>query len=530
MSGLFLAAGLLLWLGQWATHARYLQKWDSAQYALALLTFDVRVHQPHPPGYPAYVAAGYLGQMLMGGDPNLGYLLVNWLLLGAAAWATYLLGRAWGGPLAGAVAALLFLASPLTIYYGSVLLSYPAGACWFTWLGWAAWRVAKEEDPRWWWPFLLAAIGGAFRLPSLILALPLLAWIWWRLPLKGKVGGPLVLLGVMLLAYWPVFHASGGFPGWQEALRTEGVKHETRFSRFDTAPLKELRDNWLAMRDFFWQSYLLPIPVLLLLLLIPLAKRLPGYTLDTPKLPFAFLLWWVLPGVLFYLVVHVNLVGIFLDYSPSVALVIAFGVARFTGQRVVPAGLFLLLMVNLLLWQFSTAALRLNPKRVGVADVPGSPQLELTDRLMEVHIHDIPAVAPSANSILLMGETFKQDGYYLPNHRVIWDKYLLRASGPPEEPILTMQRHTLEPWVLPGRRLDDGKTMRYLAFPPDTWWLITTGDALGALDPEQQSLAEPVSERSEGAVVRLPVAEFSGLVAITAGGWQLVATPPDFAR
>jgi hypothetical protein len=246
-----------------------------------------------------------------------------------------------------------------------------------------------------------------------------------------------------------------------------------------------------------------------------------GGATDLPRLPFAFLLWWVLPAVLFYLFVHVNLVGIFLDFAPSVALVIGCGVTRFTGQRDIPAGLFLLIMVPLLLWRFSTA----DPRTT-----PGSEQILLTDRLMEVHINDIPAVAPSANSILLVGETFKQDGYYLPNHRVIWDKYLLRASGPPEEPILTMQRHTLEPWVLPGERLDNGKTVRYLAFPLDTWWLITTGDALAALDPAQQSLAESISDRSEGAVVRLQVSEYSGFIAITGGGWQLVVGPPDFAQ
>lgn len=512
-----LALAIALLFAPFADGSRYLARWDSAQYALALDHYDVRDHQPHPPGYPAYVGAAKLLRPVAGGDANRTYLLLNLLLTAGAAWALYLLGRAWGGPLAGATATLCYLASPLTLYYSAVALSYPAGACWFTWLGWAVWRVRHEDDPRWWWPFAIAGIGGAFRLPSLILGLPLLLYLLLHLPWRARFGGLLLLALVPLAAYWPVWQASGGFSEWLAAVRSEGVKHEVRLARFDYAPVAEFRANWQAMAQFFWQGYLLPVPVLLVAALAVLARRMPALVNELPRLPFAFLLWWVLPGVLFYLIIHVNFAGVFLDYSPAVALVLGFGSTRVTGQRPVMALVFTGLMVALLVGRYWTADRSTDLSR---------PLLKAVDELMTIHVQDIPAAAPPAQTLILTGETFKQDAYYLPGYRIVWDKYLLRVSSPVAQPILTMQGHRLEPWVLPGERREDGITRRYLALPEGTRWMIVTHEVLGALDPAQQPLAEPVSERSAEVLARIPVEDFTGLIAVAGYGWQLVPENP----
>ena len=40
--------------------ARSLEDIDSINFALGLRQFDVALHQPHPPGYPVYIALGRL--------------------------------------------------------------------------------------------------------------------------------------------------------------------------------------------------------------------------------------------------------------------------------------------------------------------------------------------------------------------------------------------------------------------------------------------------------------------------------------
>ena len=42
------------------TRTPALDEWDSVQFALGVGDFDLWKHQPHPPGYPLYIAAGWV--------------------------------------------------------------------------------------------------------------------------------------------------------------------------------------------------------------------------------------------------------------------------------------------------------------------------------------------------------------------------------------------------------------------------------------------------------------------------------------
>ena len=57
----FLLAAALYFL----TRSPALDEWDSVQFAMgATRGFNLFAHQPHPPGYPLYVFAGWLGTRL----------------------------------------------------------------------------------------------------------------------------------------------------------------------------------------------------------------------------------------------------------------------------------------------------------------------------------------------------------------------------------------------------------------------------------------------------------------------------------
>src|SRR5262249_24352061 len=66
-------AGGLVALTLWSRlpyRARLLPTWDSVQFALALVDYDVTRHQPHPPGYILFVAAGRMLARLTGAPPE----------------------------------------------------------------------------------------------------------------------------------------------------------------------------------------------------------------------------------------------------------------------------------------------------------------------------------------------------------------------------------------------------------------------------------------------------------------------------
>jgi Protein O-mannosyl-transferase TMEM260-like len=106
----------LLFLGLAAifamTRSRWLDDWDSVNFALALDSFDLLKHQPHPPGYRLYVAAGKLVHLLIPSHAAVLTLVSSLSGAAVAAMVFMLLGRFvdWGVALVAAIAMAL---SPL---------------------------------------------------------------------------------------------------------------------------------------------------------------------------------------------------------------------------------------------------------------------------------------------------------------------------------------------------------------------------------------------------------------------------------
>jgi hypothetical protein len=113
-----------------AGHARHLadapDSIDAANFVLGVRSFDVTQHQPHPPGYPVYIALGRIVQWLAPEGPS-GYatsvpearaLSLLGLLFGAVAvlpltWLFRFLDRPLASPAQALSAASVVLACPL---------------------------------------------------------------------------------------------------------------------------------------------------------------------------------------------------------------------------------------------------------------------------------------------------------------------------------------------------------------------------------------------------------------------------------
>ena len=108
----------LLFLGLAAifamTRSRWLDDWDSVNFALALDSFDLLKHQPHPPGYPLYVAAGKLVHLVVAGHAA-ALTLVSSLSGAAVAAMVFMLLRRFVDWAVALVAAIAMALSPLLL-------------------------------------------------------------------------------------------------------------------------------------------------------------------------------------------------------------------------------------------------------------------------------------------------------------------------------------------------------------------------------------------------------------------------------
>lgn len=105
---LFLALAAIFAL----TRSHWLDEWDSVNFALALDDFDVAKHQPHPPGYAIYVAAGKLVHLVIG-DPAAALTLVSALAGASVAAMFYVLLRRQSAWPVALCATILMALSPL---------------------------------------------------------------------------------------------------------------------------------------------------------------------------------------------------------------------------------------------------------------------------------------------------------------------------------------------------------------------------------------------------------------------------------
>jgi len=98
-------------------------EWDEVLFLRALERYDVGAHSPHPPGYPLYVAAGKLLDLLLG-NPLIALQLVSVLSAGAAVALLWVLARRLGLDTAQATAAAAVLAlTPAFVFNANVGLS-----------------------------------------------------------------------------------------------------------------------------------------------------------------------------------------------------------------------------------------------------------------------------------------------------------------------------------------------------------------------------------------------------------------------
>ena len=238
------AAGVLA-LVFLALHAPFLpvslEDLDSLNFALGLRDFDVARHQPHPPGYPVFIAAGKITNRVFHEEVR---------ALSALAVITGALS----------IPALVFLFGYLDPSVGSrrwailgAALSASAPLYWFTALrplsdmpglaaalGVQALIVRASGLQRLGLSALLAGLAAGIRSQVAWLTLPLLLWAIARRPAAERARACVMVLGGSLAGgliwFVPLLVASGGPAAYLQALANQGTEDLTGVTMLWTRP------------------------------------------------------------------------------------------------------------------------------------------------------------------------------------------------------------------------------------------------------------------------------------------------------
>lgn len=413
--------------------SRYLFAWDSANFALGLDDYNVAAHQPHPPGYPLYVAAAWLARGALG-EANAAFVALSVAASVAAAILT--LGLAWRllGGRGAAVAAALFFTSPSVWGHGLVAYPYAFLALVAAATAWTALETRWGRRDLSLLGAIVLGVGAGFR-PDVV---PLLGPVWLfgalaRGPRAVALGGAGLALGVLAWLV-PMVERSGGWQAYLDA----GVV----YGAYWTVPTESLpafvagvRRNLATLLPYLVQT---SGPLLALLLVYGLGRVLAPPMLRARPL-LALLPLWVVPPLAFYSLVHVGNLGYLLTVAPAFAILGAAAAEALAADLAGPlherrrasallagiAGLAGLSSAALFLFLSGPVSLR------EVRDVDA----ELAGSLAIIRGY------PRASSLVVAFDRYRQYEYYLPRRarqeRVLSALSLLGAS--PDAPRITVQ-------------------------------------------------------------------------------------------
>src|SRR5512145_1462179 len=179
--------------------SKLLYHWDSINFALGMEHYDVRLHQPHPPGYLLYVLLGRFLQIFFR-DANTSLVVISLIFSGLTVAVVYALARRLFDLPTALIAGLFTLTSPAVWFYGEVGLTYILETFFVTAIALACLQALRGERRTVYVAAILLGLAGGIRQTTLVLMLPLLAFVLLRWGWRERILGALAL-GIAVLAW-----------------------------------------------------------------------------------------------------------------------------------------------------------------------------------------------------------------------------------------------------------------------------------------------------------------------------------------
>ena len=293
--------------------ATILNNHDAVNYALALDHFDMRSHQPHPPGYLLYTLLGRVFDAIFH-DHLAALLWFSIVFSGLAIVAVYLAGRAIFNRRVGIAASLLLAVSPTFWLWGEFATPYTADLFASAIVGWLCYRVLTSSGQAIaYTTALILGLVGAFRPQTFVFLFPLFLYALYRRSWKTVVAVVVLAGGVFAAFFVPSVIVSGGPAAFIRSMRTtvpifwsrETMVRSTELARYVKNVDRILRYMFRVMGELL-------VPFVLL----GCVTR-PNWLRFWRNLRLRFLIIWAAPTWLVYLLIWPgNLGTIFVCITP----------------------------------------------------------------------------------------------------------------------------------------------------------------------------------------------------------------------
>ena len=387
--------------------ATTLWSWDSVLYARALergfhVDWVLADQRPHAPGYLFYVLTAGLFRGALG-DSNAALVTVSALASALGTAGLFLFARQLVRTWIALLAACAYAVAPLVWTYSEIAFPYSVLGALSLGLAALFWNVRGHRLRAIIEASIAFGLAAGFRQDLLFLLGPL--WLWTvgtRGPRVTAMAGA-VVVATSLTWLVPTALLSDGPADYLDALQTQAVSVSERYSAI-VQGLPAFTDNLQSTAyALLWGGF----GAVLLGGAIAVWLFLGG---ARPGGPFTrFLAIWVLPGLLFYVIVHIGDWGYVSSLLPAIYLILAVLV-----ERAVVAG-----QIPSLRWRAVGAALALGPALLFLVgtDRFSAAAVRAHDSAITERTAYVRANFPASETIILAREDFLTTRYYLSEYR-----------------------------------------------------------------------------------------------------------------
>jgi hypothetical protein len=222
--------GVLLAIVVLATRIPFIDKmlfeFDSIDFAVALVRFDLSQVTPHMPGYIIHILFGRLIYALLN-NPHRAFLAVSILLSIGSVLALWRAAYHLRGERVALITALLWISAPMFWFYGEVETVYPHEAFFASVILWLGISLYRNRESAWRAIGLFVALSLATgaRQSSLLFFVPAVIYIMIVSKQSARVWMLAVASFTVVTTGWTLelFHEAGGFAAYLKFAQAEHI-------------------------------------------------------------------------------------------------------------------------------------------------------------------------------------------------------------------------------------------------------------------------------------------------------------------
>ena len=324
---IFLIVALVCAVTRFLAVSRSVWDWDEALFTMAMRDYDVRMHHPHPPGFPVYIAMAKLARLVVPDDFR-ALQTVNVIAAMLVFVAVFLFARELRLRFATCVSAgALFAFFPNVWFFGGGAFSDVPSIVLVLFAATFLLKGVRNRNAYWLGTLLLALAIGIRPQNFLVGLVPgILATRkrrWWEVLVALLIG--VVIAGA---AFGGAVYATGSWPEYQRMVR----EHGQYIAQYDSFRSENRPPLWRIIDRFFVKQY--QSPVLSIIASLFVAFSIAGAIRERNRSLFVNVLTFAPFAIFAWLMLDRFSISRFsIGYQPMFALLLADGIARVAKKR-----------------------------------------------------------------------------------------------------------------------------------------------------------------------------------------------------